>query len=388
MPLSEKKSPVDAWQPIMAAPVDPSTLAKKYKILIVDDTPVNLKVIHAYLARDGYRQIETLDDSRKAMDVIFRMDPDLLILDLMMPHVSGLDILQSIRAIPRSRHLPVIVVTAAEERQMKTRSLELGVSDFLAKPVDGEDLILRVRNTLELKAYRDSLEEMVLQRTAELTMSREDIVHCLARAVEYRDNETGNHVIRVGQYVTMMADQLGMDGETCRMMGLASALHDMGKLGIPDAILLKPAALTSEERAQMNEHCEFGAKICTPNRDGQRSVITDHVVMGAMMLSNSSSPLLEMAGRIALTHHERWDGTGYPQGLDAEDIPIEGRITAVADVFDALSNKRPYKPAFPLDDCFAIIEKDAGSHFDPRVVEAFFARRDDVVAVHHAYLDE
>ena len=388
MPLSEKKSPSDAWQPIMVGPVEPSTLAKKYKILIVDDTPVNLKVIHAYLAREGYQQIETLDDSRQAMNAIFRVDPDLLILDLMMPHVSGLDILESIRGIPRARHLPVIVVTAAEEPQMKTRSLELGVSDFLTKPVNAEDLILRVRNTLELKAYRDSLEEMVLQRTAELTKSREDIVHCLARAAEYRDNETGNHVIRVGRYVGMVADQLGMDGETSRMIGLASTLHDMGKLGISDAILRKPAALTREERVQMNEHCEFGAEICTPKHDGERSAISNHVVMGAMMLSGSNSPLLETASRIALTHHERWDGTGYPRGLEGEEIPIEGRITAVADVFDALSNKRPYKPAFPLDKCFAMIEKDAGSHFDPRVVEAFLAREDDVATIHRAYLDE
>jgi len=367
---------------------DPPTAAQ-YKIMVVDDTPVNLKVIRAYLAREGYKQIEILEDSREALATLLRENPDLLILDLMMPHVSGLDILETIRAIPEFRHLPVIVITAAEEREMKTKSLELGATDFLSKPLDAEDLILRVRNTLELKSYQDSLEEKVLERTAELRKSREDVIHCLARAAEYRDNETGHHVIRVGRYVGLMADQLGVDAQTSHMMELASTLHDMGKIGIPDSILRKPGPLTDEERNHMKKHCEFGAEICTPDREKAQESVAAHVVIGAMMFSGSAaSPLLQMASRIALTHHERWDGAGYPRGLKGEEIPIEGRITAVADVFDALSSKRPYKAAFPLDKCFGIIEEEAGKHFDPRVVKAFLARKRDVIAVHDAYRDD
>ena len=355
---------------------------------MVDDTPVNLKVIQAYLFRAGYSQVQILDDSRQAVAAILRDDPDLLILDLMMPHVSGLEILESIRAVPHIRHVPVIVVTAAEERVMKTRSLELGAADFLPKPVDAEDLGLRVRNTLELKSYRDSLEDKVRWRTAELTKSREDIVHCLARAAEYRDNETGNHVLRVGHYVGMVARRLGIDVDTCRMMELASTLHDMGKIGIPDAILRKPGPLTDAERAQMNEHCQFGARICAVDHNPGQDAFLAHIVSGAKMFGGSASPLLQMASRIALTHHEHWDGSGYPQGLKGEQIPVEGRITAVADVFDALGSKRPYKPAFPLEKCFGIIENDTGSHFDPQVANAFLAGKEDVVAVYNSYPDE
>lgn len=384
LPVESEPWPLAMLNPLSC---DPLSVSAHSKILVVDDTPVNLKVIRAYLAREGYQRIETLGDSRQAVAALFREDPDLLILDLMMPHVSGLDILEAIREIPRFRRLPVIVITAAEEREIRTKSLELGATDFLAKPVDAEDLILRVRNALELKSHRDSLEAEVFRRTAELTKSREDVIHCLARAAEYRDNETGNHVIRVGRYVGMVAGRLGVDAPTCHMMELASTLHDMGKLGIPDAILRKPGALTDEERAIMEKHSEFGAEICAPSRENSRETLSTDVVTGAMMLSNSASPLLQMASRIAMTHHERWDGAGYPRGLKGEEIPIEGRITAVADVFDALSSKRPYKPAFPLNKCFAIMEEEDGKHFDPQVVKIFLARKTDVVAVHNAYPD-
>ncbi len=360
----------------------------QYRVLVVDDTPINLKVIGAYLAKEGYQEIETVQDSREALAALFRSDPHLLILDLMMPHVSGLDILQTLRTIPHFRRLPVIVITAAEEREYKRKSLELGASDFLSKPLDAEDLILRVRNTLELKHYQDSLEERVLERTLEVTKSREEVIHCLARAAEYRDNETGNHVIRVGSYVYLMAKRLGIDPEVCHTMELASTLHDMGKIGIPDAILRKPGPLTDDERQIMKEHCQFGAAICTPERPQVGDAFTAHVVAGAMMLSSSTSPLLQMASRIALTHHERWDGEGYPRGLHGEEIPLEGRVTAVADVFDALSSKRPYKKAFPLDECFRLVESDAGKHFDPQVVQVFLESRSQVLAIEKAYRDE
>ena len=222
------------------------------KILVVDDTPLNLKVVRAFLAKAGYNRVETVEDSREAMSSLFHHDPDLLILDLMMPHVSGLDILSAVRNIPHFRRLPVIVISAAEERGVKRHSLKLGATDFLGKPLDAEDLILRVRNTLVLKSYQDSLETKVFQRTAELTKSREEVIHCLARAAEYRDNETGNHVIRVGIYVGMMARRMGYDVQASHMMELASTLHDMGKVGIPDAILTKPGP-SDGRRARRDE---------------------------------------------------------------------------------------------------------------------------------------
>jgi len=358
------------------------------RILVVDDALVNLQVISAYLAKEGYTQVETVQDSRDALKTILRFDPDLLLLDLMMPHVSGIDILRSIRETPLLQHLAVIVVTAAEERDLKKSTFELGVADFLAKPLDAEDLILRVRNALELKSYRDSLEEMVLARTAELTKSREDVIYCLARAAEYRDNDTANHVIRVGRYVGLIAGSMGIDAEMRRMLELASALHDMGKIGIPDAILLKPGPLTDDERNQMKEHCRFGAEICTPDHLAAQDPRSPHVVVGAMMMSASHSPLLQMASRIALSHHERWDGQGYPHGLRGDEIPIEGRITAVADVFDALCSKRPYKSAMNVEKCVEIVASESGKHFDPQVVEAFLRRKPDVLEIYHAHQDQ
>lgn len=357
-------------------------------IVVVDDTPINLKVISAYLNREGYKRVHSVLDSREAIVALTRYDADLLLLDLMMPHVSGLDILETMRDTPHLRRIPVIVISAAEDRDVKRRSLALGAREFLMKPIEPEDLLLRVRNTLEIQAYQESLEERILDRTLALSQSREEVVHCLARAAEYRDNETGNHVIRVGSYVALMAERLGFDRDTCHMMDLASTLHDMGKLGVPDAILCKPGPLTDEERAVMREHCRIGAAICASDARTMRGPLVTQLVSGAMMLNRATSPLLQMASRIAMTHHERWDGGGYPLGLSGDEIAIEGRITAVADVFDALASKRPYKEPLPLETCFAMIEAEAGKHFDPEVVRVFLELKSQVAAVELAYRDE
>ena len=232
--IEEGKPPVEleAWQQAAQCLLscEPQS-AVSHRLMVVDDTAINLKVLRAYLKQEGYEQIETIEDSREAVAAILRYDPDLLLLDLMMPHVSGIDILATIRETHSLRSLPVIVVTAAEDRKMKRRCLELGATDFLSKPVDPEDLILRVRNTLALRSYQNSLEQKVFARTAELAASREHVVHCLARAAEYRDNETGNHVIRVGRYAALIASGLGMDPQTIQMLELASTLHDLGKIG-------------------------------------------------------------------------------------------------------------------------------------------------------------
>jgi putative two-component system response regulator len=296
------------------------------------------------------------------------------------------DVLKLIRRHDELTHLPVLILTASADRTTKLTVLNLGATDFLTKPIDPSEMAPRVRNVLSVKRYHDSLrnhaqalEEAVRQRTAELESSRMDVIHCLARAVEYRDDHTGRHVERVGRYSGMIARTLKMDSATCSMIELASQLHDVGKIGVPDDILLKPGRLTPEEYERMQKHTLFGRKIVEQMSEREWEKLRQHVQIGCRILDAPRSPLLTMASRIALTHHERWDGSGYPLGLAGEDIPIEGRITAVADVFDALSSVRPYKPSYPIDKCFKILESESGTHFDPKVIEAFFSRRDDVV---------
>ena len=213
-----------------------------------------------------------------------------------------------------------------------------------------------------IKSYQDDLEQKVRDRTLALEKSRQDVIHCLARAAEYRDNETGRHAIRVAGYAGIIARQLGMDDETVQRLEQAAKLHDVGKIAIPDSILLKPGKLTEEEFEIMQQRCSHGKKIFEQISTVEQSTLLSHTTVGASMISGCDAPVLDMASTIALTHHERWDGTGYPLGLAGEDIPIEGRITSVADVFDALSTKRPYKPAFPREKCLKFPPIDTCTH--------------------------
>ena len=352
------------------------------RIMVVDDVPLNINVVCAHLGCEGYTQFVKVSDSTQAMTTLYREDPDLLLLDMMMPGVSGLDILQVLRADQHFAHLPVLILTASDDRKMKKTALDAGATDFLLKPIDADDLIPRVRNALLMKRHRDTLEQQVRERTLELEESRVEVVHCLARAAEQRDEDTGNHVVRVGQYVGIISRELGYDEETARLFELASILHDVGKIGIPDSILLKPGKLTDEEFEVMKTHSKIGESICSPVAADESRTTSAHV------LRNSKSPLLKIAASIAATHHEKWDGSGYPRGLAGDAIPMEGRIAAVADVFDALSSKRPYKSAFTVEKCFAILKEGSGVHFDPQVVDAFFARQEDVVNVRAIYSDE
>lgn len=365
-----------------------TTSMSNAKILVVDDEPINVKVCHKYLRELGYEQCLGVTDSTRAMATILSERPDLIILDVMMPIVSGVDLLQAIRANPELAQLPVLILTAASDRTTKLTVLELGASDLLAKPIDPSELAPRVRNALTIKRHQDglsdyarTLEEAVRLRTADLEASRMDVIHCLARAVEYRDDHTGRHVERVGRYAGIIAEGMGLDAETCRMLQLAAQLHDVGKIGVPDDVLLKPGRLTPEEFERMQRHTLFGKKIFEQMCDRDWEKLRQHVQIGCKILEAPRSPLLMMAARVALTHHERWDGTGYPLGLAGEDIPLEGRITAVADVFDALSSRRPYKPAYSLNKCYEIFERERGSHFDPDVVEAFFSQKDRIVQI-------
>ena len=364
------------------------------KIMIVDDEAVNIKVARRYLQLGGYTNFVTTTEATAALDTLNRERPDVVLLDIMMPGMSGLDILAALRRQDYAQHLPVIVLTASTDAKTRTKALDLGATDFLAKPVDGSELIPRVRNALVVKAYHDYLtdqtsllEQKVQERTMELANSRLELLHCLARAAEYRDSDTGMHVIRVGQYAGIIARQLGLKPTHVTLIAQAAPLHDVGKIGIPDAVLLKPGKLTAEEMDTMKTHCAMGHAVF--DRIPAQNWAAWQVMpeQANALACGRRSSLLETAARIALSHHERWDGTGYPNGLRREDIPIEGRITSVADVFDALSTKRPYKQPYPIARCMEIIREGRGTQFDPNVVDAFMACRDEILSVFTELMD-
>ena len=358
------------------------------KILIVDDEQLNIEVVQRYLRIDGFTNIFSTDHSGQALPLIGLHHPDVVLLDIQMPGISGLEILRTLRADPSLCHIPVIILTGSSDAETKLSALRAGATDLLAKPVHGEELIARLGNVIRIKMYQDrlhqhseELEEAVRKRTAELEASRMDVIHCLARAAEFRDDDTGQHVIRVGKYARIIGQQLGFSKQMLDILEPAAQLHDVGKIGIADSILLKPGKLSEDEFEAMQKHCGYGKKIVGQISPEDARLIRGHTEIGARIMETGRSPFLEMARRIALTHHERWDGSGYPLGLAGEDIPLEGRITAVADVFDALSSKRPYKAAFPLNRCLSIMEEGRGTHFDPNILDAFFACLNEIIQV-------
>ena len=364
-------------------------------IAIVDDEPGNVAVVRKHLQRAGYSRFTPTTDSAEAVPLIRERRPDLVLLDINMPRVSGLDILHVMAMDPELAKTPVLIMTGSGDAEMKRICLELGAVDFLTKPLQPLDLIPRVRNTLTTKLSLDRLarqaahlEEEVRSRTEELARSREEIVHCLARAAEHRDDDTGHHVLRVGRYVGVIAQNMGFPQAQIEVLELAAQLHDIGKIGVPDAILFKPGKLDDQEYALIRQHCAVGKQIIKPLSADETRVLRSHSRLGAGLLHVPSSPLLMIAAKIAQTHHEWWDGSGYPLKLQGTDIPIEGRMTAVADVFDALSSKRPYKDAFPREKCFRILEEGRGTQFDPNVLDAFFAGAEEIIEVQLELMDE
>jgi putative two-component system response regulator len=372
---------------------------KSARILIIDDEPLIVKVVTRFLQSHGYAAIDSTNDPRNALKMIGDFRPDLILLDIMMPYISGLDVLRSINEREKGNHLPTIILSAASDVDTKREALALGATEFLSKPVDPNDLILRVRNALIVKAHSNKLinqakllEEQVYQRTAQLRKSREQIVHALAKAAEYRDNETGMHVVRVGRIAGTIARELGFNDDYCRQLELAAQLHDVGKIGIPDAILLSPQRLTKDQFEVMKRHCQIGC------------IIVDQLVEGATRQHREwrtpQSPaeaneagfdhdaiLLTLAANITRTHHEKWNGEGYPDGLVGHQIPIEGRIASVADVYDALTSKRPYKEPFTDHQSFEIIREESGRAFEPAVVDAFLRHRNDIKQIRSMYPD-
>lgn len=358
------------------------------RIAIIDDDPLNVRMIRYRLQKLGVRTLLGLSDPTLAIAQLSDFHPDVVLLDVVMPGLSGPDLLAEMRRHSRLCDTPVITLTASRDRAMRLQILELGVADFLNKPVDAAELSTRLRNVIEAKRYRDQLSKSaeilklaVQQRTRELEASRREVVLCLARAAEYRDDNTGRHVVRVGRYSAILAAELGMDDVFVERIELAAQLHDVGKIGMPDSILHKPGRLTDEEMQIMRQHAQFGWNIIAPMADLNVRDADGESVPGLR------SPMLTMAANIALSHHERWDGTGYPQRISGQDIPLESRITAVADVFDALSTPRCYKAAFPLEQCFEIVASERGRHFEPQMVDACFAARLQFEATYRELVD-
>jgi response regulator RpfG family c-di-GMP phosphodiesterase len=332
------------------------------RILVVDDEEPNVLLLKRALEQQGYENVRTTSDSREVAETILEFQPDLVLLDLLMPHIDGFGLLEQIHTlIPAGNYLPILVLTADATPETKRRALAAGASDFLTKPFDLSEVVLRIRNMLqtrrlhvELQGQRQLLEERVRTRTRELEQAHIETFERLALAAEYRDDDTGQHTRRVGHTARLVATAMGIRDDEAALIGRAAGLHDVGKIGVPDRILLKPGKLEPEEF----------------------EVVKTHTMIGAKILSGSRSPLLRLAEQIALTHHERWDGSGYA-GLTRENIPLAGRIATVADVFDALTHVRPYKEAWPLERALEEVADQRGRQFDPDVVDAFLAVVDD-----------
>lgn len=325
--------------------------------MVVDDEPANVRLLERMLESWGCPTVYSTTNPREAVPFYLEFQPDLIILDLAMPGLDGFGVMQLLRPlIPAGTYMPVLILTADTTQPTKLRALSVGAKDFLTKPFDEVELSLRVTNLVEsrflhlkMANQNRTLDEKVRERTRALQQSVIETAECLAIAGEFRDDDTGTHTQRVGQTAVQLAQALGIAAPLVELIGRAAPLHDIGKIGIPDAILLKPSKLTPEEFERMKEHTSIGARI----------------------LARHHTTLLRLASNIAMTHHEHWDGGGYPKGLVGRDIPIEGLIVAVADVFDALTHRRPYKEAWSFERAVAEIKNQSGRMFSPAVVEAF-----------------
>ncbi|MGE0159223.1 MAG: HD domain-containing phosphohydrolase [Gemmatimonadales bacterium] len=327
------------------------------RILIVDDEQDNVQVLRRILAAEGYTNVLSTNHPEEVRQLTEAIDPDLILLDIVMPRMSGQDVLRELQEMDAgSLYRPVLVLTSDHSRQAQREAWAGGAKDFLTKPLSPSEVRLRVRNLLEtrmlyrmLREHNDDLEDRVMARTAELEEARLQIMYRLARAAEYRDDDTGQHTKRVGRSAGRIAEALGLDPSEVARIRMAAPLHDVGKIGIPDSILLNAGKLSAADFEVMKTHCTIGADL----------------------LSSEDVPLLELAAEVALTHHECWDGSGYPAALAGDDVPLSGRIVAVADTFDALTHARPYKEAWSVERAFDEIDRLSGRSFDPEVVEAF-----------------
>lgn len=343
------------------------------QILIVDDQAANILLLKKILQKAGYQNIHSTMDARQATRLYVEHNIDLLLLDIRMPYLDGFKVMDELKNTLGEDYLPILVLTAELTSETKNKALNSGAKDFLTKPFDSLEILLRVNNIIEVRLLHkkiikqnQELEEKVKARTKALEQSQIEIIQRLGLAAEYKDNETGNHVLRMSKASQLLAQAAGLSDVEVDMIISAAPMHDIGKIGIPDSILLKPGKLNATEWTVMKKHVEIGGKI----------------------LSGSDAPLMVMARQIAMTHHEKWDGTGYPQGLSGEAIPIAGRICAICDVFDALTSERPYKQAWSIEDAMAFLKEQRGRHFDPDLVLIFEKILEQVLIFRSEHLDQ
>jgi putative two-component system response regulator len=329
------------------------------RILIVDDEQGNVDVLTRMLKAAGYRSVQGTTDSTQTVPLLHQFKPDLILLDLTMPVLDGFAVLEQLAPfIPKDMYLPILILTGDIRFEARQRALSSGAKDFLLKPFDITEVLLRIKNLLEtrylyllLQEQNQNLEVRVAARTRELEEARVEVLQRLSDAAEYRDDDTGQHTKRVASIAVAIGRSMGLDHHTLELLRWSSPLHDVGKIGIPDSVLLKPGRLT----------------------DAEMEVMKSHTTIGARILMGGQSPLVQMAEAIALNHHERWDGKGYPRSLAGDEIPIEARLVAVADVFDALTHARPYRAAWTVEATRAEIERGLGTHFDPEITKVFLS---------------
>lgn len=324
----------------------------KPRILIVDDEPANLKVMREVLGNQ-YR-MSFAKSGAVALALLEKEQPKLILLDIMMPDMNGFEVCEILKSTPALSHIPIIFVTALGDESDEFKGFELGAVDYITKPISPAIVRARVKTHLSLV------------QAEQLKQAHVDLVHRLGRAAEYKDTDTGEHIARMSQYSKLLALEFGMGEQQAELLRQAAPMHDVGKIGIPDAILLKPGRLTPDEFDHMKQHAAIGAQI----------------------LANSSSPLLQLAHKLAIEHHEKWDGSGYPNGLKGEQISVEGRIVAIADVFDALTSKRPYKEAWGVEEALEHMQAQAGKHFDPHLINLFVNKLDAIIAIKNAYQEQ
>jgi putative two-component system response regulator len=354
-------------------------MVNKPSILIVDDQPINLQVLGKRLQIENYSIMAAMN-GKIALEMVEEHKPDLILLDIMMPEMSGFEVCKRLKQNPKTQSIPIIFLTAKTAPEDIVKGFNLGAVDYVSKPFNYAELISRINTHTELKRLQDSLEMAVADRTKKLYDALDElkIIHNqlrgahyetikrLARAADFRDNETGMHIIRMSYYSRILGKAMGMNDDDCEQLKHASAVHDIGKIGIPDGILLKPGKLDQEEF----------------------EIMKTHSAIGAQLLADIDSDLCRLAEKIALTHHEKWNGKGYPNGISGIDIPLEGRIAAVSDVFDALTSVRPYKKAWSVDDAIQLLIKEKGQHFDPEIVDLFLKNKNSILEIKNKYADE
>jgi putative two-component system response regulator len=342
------------------------------RLLIIDDNPANVVLLEETLSSAGYTSVLSITDPRKAEKLYRAYKPHLVLLDINMPYLTGYQVMAQFRKIEKESYLPVLVLTALQDIKTRIAALSAGAQDFLTKPFEKYETLTRIENMLRIRLLHNEVQEQniilerkVQERTVELHDTRLEIIYRLGRAAEYRDNETGEHLVRLSHMCVLLGELAGMSDQEGDLMFNASPMHDIGKIGIPDNILLKPGQLTK----------------------GEWEIMQTHTTIGADLLGGHDSELMVLARNIALSHHEKWNGTGYPHRLKGVEIPFAARITGIIDVFDGLSSKRPYKDPYPIEKTCAIIKDKRGKHFHPELTDLFLTNIDQFIEIHHKFSD-